>query len=63
MLAGSSSFARLASLPLLGRLDNPSGDTTKTIWSRSICGVTGNEDAGVVGRSNTACHELGDQCC
>ena len=54
MLGGSSSFFRLVSLPLLGRLDRASGDTTKTMWSRSICGVIGNDDAGVVGKSRTA---------
>lgn len=36
ILGGSSSFVRLASLPLLGRLESASADTTKTIWSRSI---------------------------
>ena len=56
MLGGSSSLYRLVSLPLLGRLERASGDTTKTIWSRSICGVTGNDDAGVVGKSSTACY-------
>lgn len=31
MLGGSSSLIRLVSLPLLGRLERASGDTTKTI--------------------------------
>jgi hypothetical protein len=58
ILAGSSSLFRLVSLPLLGRLERASGDTTNTIWSRSICGVTGNDDAGVVGRRSTAYCQL-----
>jgi hypothetical protein len=54
MLGGSSSLFRPVSLPLLGRLERASGDTTKTIWSRSICGVTGNDDAWVAGKRSTA---------
>lgn len=29
----------------------------KATWSRNVCGVTGRDDAGVVGNSITACAE------